>query len=634
MDVKWEDVEVEIGELVVEWGSESEVEGPTRRELLPWDRTLTSVYDLTVVPGDSEEKRREVARTVVTLCCEGTAGLISTARLAVELLRQTGEPLDPGFGAETPLPLYETLLGSPPECTDDLEVGLSYAGLELASSVSELLRSHSIEGYESVAMHAGAIGLLAMEIADAALSTLMKVPESEGVFEIGTDDLPERPTVLLVGHLPLLGHIINEELGTLARQVGIVGLTHTAWPNCEDHVRVVGLLSMYYEYVSSGFADVVVVDGTCTGEDVIEAVCEGGSKLVATVGARVADLPDVTDYPVEKAVEVLVTDEDAVYVEEPLKAVEIAAWTALRVCGSRDRKGYPRKVFRIGPPTRLTDVVIRNVGVPVVSGNIPGIVVLVSCPEKSEDVEEPAKIAEALLERGYLVLVPGCLAVALGSYLDEEGKTLYERYPNTLLNTGPCTSTAHLVGACVRVGVIFGRLPIRGEPVRVADYVLNRVGACVIAWGNEYPEHLVSAAYGITRWGIPVILGPDPEAGSLLIEKDPKIVDARSGEEVEDPTPRHLRCVVSNWKEAAVTAARLCMRPNDTPEGRQNKVESYVELYRELYGKLPPDLDLIIRDESDIPVTLRSEIRELLEKTGWAPRSRASDPTLLSEGGE
>ncbi|WP_088335860.1 hypothetical protein [Methanopyrus sp. KOL6] len=81
MNVEWEDVEVEIGELVVEWGSESEVKGPTRRELLPWDRTLTSVYDLTVVPGDSEEKQQEVARTVVTLCCEGTAGLISTARL-------------------------------------------------------------------------------------------------------------------------------------------------------------------------------------------------------------------------------------------------------------------------------------------------------------------------------------------------------------------------------------------------------------------------------------------------------------------------------------------------------------------------------------------------------------------------
>jgi len=632
LGIEWEGVKVEIGELMVEGDSESEVEGPTRRELLPWDRTLTSVYDLVVVPGDSEEERREVARTIVTLCCEGTAGFISTARLVVDLLRQTGGTLDPGFDAETPLPLYETLLGSSPECVDDLEAGLSYAERELASSVSELLRSHSLKGYESVAMHAGAIGLLAMEIADAALSTLMEVPESEEVFEIGTDDLPRRPTVLLVGHLPLLGHIITEELGTLARQVELVGLTHTAWPNREDHVRVVGPLSMYQEYISSGFADVVVVDGACPGEDVIEAAREGGSKLVATVGARVADLPDVTDYPVEEAVEALVTEEDAVYVEEPIKAVEIAAWAALRVEGSRDRGEPPRRTFRVGPPTRLTDVVIRNVGVPVVAGNIPGIVVLVSCPEKSADVEEPAKIAEVLLERGYLVLVPGCLSVALGSYLDEEGKTLYERYPDTLLNTGPCTSAAHLVGACVRVGVIFGKLPIRREFVRVADYVLNRVGACVVAWGDEYPEHLVSAAYGVTRWGIPVVLGPDPEAGSLLTEKDPKVIDARSGEEVEDPTPMHLRCVVSDWKEAAVTAARLCMRPNDTPEGRQNKIESYVELYRELYGELPPDLDPLIRDESDIPVTLRSEMRELLEETGWTPRSRASDPTLLPEG--
>ncbi|WP_456482663.1 hypothetical protein [Methanopyrus sp.] len=631
MSIEWDGVVVEVGELVVEGGSGSEVEGPTRRELLPWDRTLMSVYDL-VVPGDSEEERREVARTIARLCCEGTAGLVSTARPVVEVLRRSGKSLDPGFDAETPLPLYETLLGESPERAEDLEVGLSYAERELASSISELPRSHFPEGYESVAMHADTVGLLAMEVADATLSTLMEVPEPDGVFEVGTDDLPRRPTVLLVGHLPLLGRIITEELGKLAKQVELVGLTHTAWPDREDGVRVVGPLSMYREYVSSGFADVVVVDGTCPGEDVVEAALEGGSKLIATVGTRAADLPDVTDYPVEEAVEALVTEEDAVYVDEPVKAVEIAAWTALRVEGSRDRGEPPRRTFRVSPPTRLTDVVIRNAGVPVVAGNIPSIIVLVSCPENLSDVEEPAKIAEVLLKRGPLVLVPGCLAVALGSYSDEEGKTLYERYPDTLLNTGPCTSAAHLVGACVRVGMISGKLPIRGKFVRVADYVLNRVGACVVAWGGEYPEHLVSAAYGVTRWGIPVILGPDPEAGSLLIEKDPRVIDARSGEEVEEHTPKHLRCVVSDWKEAAVTAARLCMRPNDTPEGRQNKVEAYVELYRELYGELPPDLDTLIRDESDIPVTLRSEIRELLEEAGWRPGSRASDPTLLSEG--
>ncbi|WP_457614273.1 hypothetical protein [Methanopyrus sp.] len=630
MGVKWEGVEVEIGELVVEGDSESNAKGPTRREVLQWDRILTSVYNLVVVPGDSEEERREVARTIATLCCKGTAGLISTARLVVELLRQSGEALDPGFDAENPLPLYETLLGSSPERADDIEVGLSYAERELTSSVSELLRSYPLEGYESVAMHAGTLGLLAMEIADAALATMMDVSEPEDVFEVGTEDLPERPTVLLVGHLPLLGHMITEELGTLARQVELVGLTHTAWPDREGRVKVVGPLSMYYEYVSSGFADVVVVDGICPGEDIIEAAREGGSKLVATVGARVADLPDVTDHPIEEAVDALVIEEDAVYVEDPIKAVEIAAWTALRVEGSRDRREPPCRTFRVGPPTRLTDVVIRNVGVPVVAGNIPGIIVLLSCPKKFTDVEEPARIAEVLLEHGYLVLVPGCLATALGSYMDEEGKTLYERYPDNLLNTGPCTSAAHLVGTCVRVGVIFGKLPIRGEFMRVADYVLNRVGACVVAWGGDYPEHLISAAYGVTRWGIPVVLGPDPEAGSLLTEKDPKVIDARSGEEVEDPTPRHLRCAVSDWKEAAVTAAQLCMRPNDTPEGRQNKIESYVELYRELYEELPPDLDLFIRDENDIPVTLRSEIRELLEKIGWTSKSRASDPTLLS----
>ncbi len=626
-----DDVEVEIGELIVEEKPEGEAEGPTHRELIHWDRTLTSVYDLVVVPGDSEEERRGTIRTIAELCCKGAATLISTAKLTVDLLRQTGGRLEPGFEAETPLPIFETLLDDAPERAADLEAGLSYAERELTASVSELARSHSIEGYEAVALHAGTIGLLAMEIADAALSTVMDTPDAEDVFEIGTENLPNRPTVLLIGHLPLIGSVIVEELGTLARQVEFVGLTHTAWPDRSDHVRVVGPLSMYREYVSSGFADVVVVDGACPGEDVVEAARGAGSKLVATFGARTADLPDVTDQPVEEAVETLVAEEDAVYVEDPIKAVEIAAWAALRVEGSRDRGEPPSKSFRIGPPTRLSDVIIRDVGVPVVSGNIPGIVVLLSCPERSEDVEEPAKIAEALLKRGYLVLVPGCLAIALGSYRDEDGRSLYERYPDSLLHVGPCTSAAHLVGACVRIGVIFGKLSIRGKFARVADYVLNRVGACVVAWGREFSEHLIAAAYGVTRCGIPVVIGPDPDAGSLLVEREPRVIDARSGEEAEDPTPEHLRCAVSDWKEAAVTAARLCMRPNDTPECRQRKVEAYVELHRELYGELPPDLDRLIRDENDVPPALKSEIRERLEEAGWTPGSRASDPTLLPE---
>ncbi len=628
--VEMEDVQIEIRELRMEEPPEVRgADGPTLRDLLPWDRTLTSVYDLTVVPGESEEERRETLRTIAHLCCQGAATLLITARLTVDLLRRSGGELSPDFEAENPLPLFETLLNDAPERAPDLETGLYYAERELTRSLAELTRTHRLEDYEAVALHAGTAGVLAAEIADASLATLMETPDAEETFEVGAEDLPNRPTVLLIGHLPLLGRAIVEELGALARQVELVGLTHTAWPDADDHVRILGPLSMYREYVASGLADAVVVDGACPGEDAVEAAQEAGSKLIATTGARAADLPDLTDEPPEAIVETLALEEDAVYVEDPLKAVEVAAWTALRVSGARDRGAAPSWRFRVGPPTRLSDVVIRNVGVPVVSGDIPGLVVLLSCPERPEDAEEPAKIAEALLEHGYLVLVPGCLGVALGHHRDEEGRSLYDRYPDTLLHTGPCTSAAHLVGACVRVGVIFGKLPIRGRFTRVADYVLNRVGACVVAWVKDPSEHLVSVAYGVTRWGVPVVLGPEPDAGSLLTDREPRVFDARSGEEAEDPTPEHLRCAVSDWREAAVTAARLCMRPNDTPEARQKKVEAYVELYRELYDELPPDLDRLIRDENDVPLALKSELLERLKESGWTPGSRASDPTLL-----
>ncbi|MHC1624211.1 MAG: CO dehydrogenase/acetyl-CoA synthase complex subunit alpha, partial [Candidatus Methanospirareceae archaeon] len=96
-----------------------------------------------------------------------------------------------------------------------------------------------------------------------------------------------------------------------------------------------------------------------------------------------------------------------------------------------------------------------------------------------------------------------------------------------------------------------------------------------------------------------------------------------------EPAPEHLMYPAETMEEAIVLTAKLCIRPSDNAKGRQIKLSNYVDLYKKYMGTLPPDLHLFVRNERDIPITMKSEITEYLEEAGWEPRKAIGDPSRL-----
>ncbi len=287
----------------------------------------------------------------------------------------------------------------------------------------------------------------------------------------------------------------------------------------------------------------------------------------------------------------------------------------------------------------ISDTEIRNVGSPIVFGEIPGIIAPVGCANYPAGPNDLGVYTEEFLKRRYIVTASGCSAMDIALYKDEEGMGLYEKYSGEfegggLLNVGSCVSNAHIAGAAVKVANIFARRPLNSNFEEIADYILNRVGAVGIAWG-AYSQKAASIAAGVQRLGIPVIVGPHGwkyrrlYLGDRDDEEQWKVYDARTGDKVYGgPFPDTLMYVAETIEEAIVETARLTFRPNDTFKGRAIKLAHYWELSNKYYGKNPPHIERYIRMEKDIPISLKEDILPILKENGWKER-RIPDPTLL-----
>jgi acetyl-CoA decarbonylase/synthase complex subunit alpha len=287
----------------------------------------------------------------------------------------------------------------------------------------------------------------------------------------------------------------------------------------------------------------------------------------------------------------------------------------------------------------IQDIEIRRVGAPIVLGDIPGVIAFVGCTNYPEGGEDVAKMAEEFLERNYIVVTSGCGAMTIGEYRDEDGKTLYEKYSGDfeakgLVNVGSCVSNAHIPGACIKIANIFAKKTLEGNFEEIADYILNRVGACGVAWG-AYSQKAVAIATGVNRWGIPVVLGPHGSKYRRLFlgrtdkEETWEINDLRTGEVVKgEPAPEHLLYAAENRGEATVIIAKLCMRPNDTSKGRQLKLNHYIDLNRKYFGVIPDDVHKFVRVEKDIPIIYKRDIMEILKVKGWKSRKIPQEPSL------
>jgi len=289
----------------------------------------------------------------------------------------------------------------------------------------------------------------------------------------------------------------------------------------------------------------------------------------------------------------------------------------------------------------IQDVEIREVGAPIVFGEIPGVLAIVGCANYPEGGEDVAKLAEEFLNRRFIVTTTGCSAMNIAMTKDAEGLNLYQKYPGSfdaggLVNLGSCVANSHITGAAIKIANIFAKRPLRGNYEEIADYVYNRVGAVGIAWG-AMSQKAASIAAGCWRLGIPVIVGPHGSKYRRMLmgraenEEDWKVYNARDGEEVYvGPVPEHMFYAAETIEEAMVMTAKLTMRPNDTSKGRAVKLNHYIDLYKKHYGTMPNDLHYYVRREQDIPFTMKEEIFGIINAAGWKQDKIASpDPTLL-----
>ena len=285
------------------------------------------------------------------------------------------------------------------------------------------------------------------------------------------------------------------------------------------------------------------------------------------------------------------------------------------------------KIRRARGPVRDTE--IREVGAPIVLGTIPGIIAPIGCGNYPNGTEEVYTIVREFASRNYIVTLTGCMAFDAALYKNEEGLGVFEEFHDRfdaggVINIGSCVSNAHIHGAAIKVARIFAMRNIRANYEEIADYILNRVGACGVAWG-AMSQKAASIATGFNRLGVPAVVGPHGSKyrraflGQPYRDEDWMMYDIRKGEEVRvEPAPQDLLVAAETLEEAIPLMAKLCFRPADTDRGRSIKLTHYIDLSLKYLGKLPDDWHLFVRTESDLPLAKKEELLKILEdEYGW-----------------
>ncbi|WP_373485913.1 acetyl-CoA decarbonylase/synthase complex subunit alpha/beta, partial [Acetobacterium malicum] len=160
----------------------------------------------------------------------------------------------------------------------------------------------------------------------------------------------------------------------------------------------------------------------------------------------------------------------------------------------------------------VADPIIRSLGVPLVTGDIPGIAVLLG---ESADPAGLAAIVKDYQEKGLLTFMVGnIIEQAL-----EAGVKMGLDYRVIPLGH-EVTSVIHVVSVAIRAALIFGGI----EPGKLPEfltYTKERVPAFINTFG-ELNEVIVSVGAGAIALGFPVIADvPVPEVpGALMTQAD------------------------------------------------------------------------------------------------------------------
>ncbi len=598
------------------------------------------------------------ARLTLRSCCGGLAKTLAQARRVIDYIVEVkGRELsvDPGDKVGIEAPHIRLVLGIKPVKLVDLERILCYVedqlALLLASSNTGC--EAAILDLESRSMQASMLAHAVMEAADLAAISGFGFPSSVAdtrLAEVGPAAIDTvKPVVLLAGNdtvagVCLIDYLRNSGLEGRIEVVGIGPVAHDLVRYCPV-AKIAGTLSMLPVLLRNSIADVVMGGGGDLLTDVAGETRAAGAAFIATDAGAACGLEDLSAKNTEEIL-IELLKQKGILLPDPRKAAAVAVEAALKLSASRSKEppqesDARRQAGRMrvgrGP---VMDTEIRKVGAPLVLGTIPGVIAIVGSSNYPGPADDIADIAEEFARRKYIVVLAGDSAIAAALKTDNEGKSIYERYPpdfdaGGIINMGPGVSAAHISGAAIKIASIFAALPLRANYEVVADYILNRVGACGLAWGACGEEELALAT-GCNRLGIPVVVGPRCiKYGRLYIsrpgETDWSVMDGRSRQVIDtgEPSPEHLLNLLADKGTVIVALAKLCMRRNDTPQGRATKLTHYIGLHKQYCGGLPADAHLFIRKASDIPIFFKKELQAHLGEKGWQEKPVLSLPTLV-----
>ena len=159
----------------------------------------------------------------------------------------------------------------------------------------------------------------------------------------------------------------------------------------------------------------------------------------------------------------------------------------------------------------IPDETLRSLGVPLVEGKIPAILVVIG---KVGDKEKLKKLIDDIRKRNILALFVGEIV----KEMDEAG--IEYGFDKLLIPLGETiTSAAHAANLAIRAPLIFGGIE-PGNTEEIIDYLKNRVPAVVIALG-DIDDITLSAGAGCIKAGIPVITNnPVPTIEGALESSD------------------------------------------------------------------------------------------------------------------
>ena len=147
----------------------------------------------------------------------------------------------------------------------------------------------------------------------------------------------------------------------------------------------------------------------------------------------------------------------------------------------------------------VPDPVIRSLGVPLVTGDIPGVAVVLGKAAAAEDV---AKVVKDYQSKGIMTFLVGDVIEQCA-----EGGVKMGLEMRVVPLGHDVTSVIHVVTVAIRAALIFGNVQ-PGDLAALLDYTKNRVPAFVNTFG-EIDSVVVSAGAGAIALGFPVVVDID-----------------------------------------------------------------------------------------------------------------------------